>query len=165
MVICLERDADLHMPQLMPLPLTVSCFSKIQMVLPFCYRLTWVVPEKGPLNGCSYVILYTLFSVNLWFFKHIQNGWTELWCICSHFLLYFTKNSYQSAAISWYFIASSSPLCGHISGWQHWVQFGDYTLCATFHSVVNRYIFFMLMMSLQYGYITPNNLLQFLKNG
>jgi len=27
----LERDADLHMAQLMPLPLTVSCFSKIQV--------------------------------------------------------------------------------------------------------------------------------------
>ena len=31
MVVCLERDADLHMAQLMPLPLTVSCFSKIQI--------------------------------------------------------------------------------------------------------------------------------------
>ena len=31
MVICLERDADLHMAQLMPLPLAVSCFSKIQI--------------------------------------------------------------------------------------------------------------------------------------
>ena len=30
MVICLERGADLHMAQLMPLPLTVSCFTKIQ---------------------------------------------------------------------------------------------------------------------------------------
>jgi len=30
-VICLERDADLHMAQMMPLPLTVSCFSKIQI--------------------------------------------------------------------------------------------------------------------------------------
>ena len=29
MVICLERGADLHTAQLMPLPLTVSCFSKI----------------------------------------------------------------------------------------------------------------------------------------
>ena len=29
MVICPERNADLHMAQLMPLPLTVSCFSKI----------------------------------------------------------------------------------------------------------------------------------------
>ena len=35
MVICLERGADLHMAQLMPLPLTVSCFSKIQIFLTF----------------------------------------------------------------------------------------------------------------------------------
>jgi len=44
--------ADLHTAQLMPLPLTVTCFSKIQTALPFWYRLTWVVLEKGPLNGC-----------------------------------------------------------------------------------------------------------------
>jgi len=32
MVICLERGADLHMAQVIPpLPLTVSCFSKIQI--------------------------------------------------------------------------------------------------------------------------------------
>ena len=30
MVICLGQGADLHMAQLMPLSLTVSCFSKIQ---------------------------------------------------------------------------------------------------------------------------------------
>ena len=35
MVICLDRDADLHMAQLMPLPLTVSCFSKIQIGFTF----------------------------------------------------------------------------------------------------------------------------------
>jgi len=35
MVICLERDADLHVAQLMPLPLTVSCFSKIQIGFTF----------------------------------------------------------------------------------------------------------------------------------
>ena len=34
-VICLERWADLHMAQLMPLPLTVSCFSKIQIGFAF----------------------------------------------------------------------------------------------------------------------------------
>ena len=38
MVICLERGADWHMAQLMPLPLTVSCFSKIQI------GFTFVVP-------------------------------------------------------------------------------------------------------------------------
>jgi len=52
MVICLERGADLRMAQLMPLLLTVSCFSKIDVGLPFWYRLTRVVPDKGPLNGC-----------------------------------------------------------------------------------------------------------------
>jgi len=35
MVIYLERGADLHMAQLMPLPLTVSCFSKIQISFTF----------------------------------------------------------------------------------------------------------------------------------
>jgi len=35
MIICLERGADLHTAQLMPLPLTVSCFSKIQIGITF----------------------------------------------------------------------------------------------------------------------------------
>jgi len=35
MVICLERGADLHMAQLMPLPLTVYCFSKVQIGFTF----------------------------------------------------------------------------------------------------------------------------------
>ena len=34
-VICLEVGADLHMDQLISLPLTVSCFSKIQIGFPF----------------------------------------------------------------------------------------------------------------------------------
>ena len=34
-VICLERSADLNMAQLMSLPLTVSCFSKIQIGFTF----------------------------------------------------------------------------------------------------------------------------------
>ena len=35
MVICLERGAGLHIAQLMPLPLTVSCFSKVQIGFTF----------------------------------------------------------------------------------------------------------------------------------
>jgi len=35
MVICLELGADLHKAQLMPLPLTVACFSKIQIGFTF----------------------------------------------------------------------------------------------------------------------------------
>jgi len=37
-VVCLERSADLYMAQLMPLLLTISCFSKIQI------GFTFVVP-------------------------------------------------------------------------------------------------------------------------
>ena len=35
MVICLEQGADLHMAKVILLPLTVSCFSKIQIVFTF----------------------------------------------------------------------------------------------------------------------------------
>ena len=35
MVISLEHSADLHMVQLVPLPLTVSCFSKVQIGFTF----------------------------------------------------------------------------------------------------------------------------------
>ena len=35
MVICLELGADLHMAQLIPLPLAVSCYSKIQVGFTF----------------------------------------------------------------------------------------------------------------------------------
>jgi len=44
-VVCLEQGADLHMAQLMPLSLASV---KSRLVLTVEYRLTWVVPEKGP---------------------------------------------------------------------------------------------------------------------
>ena len=46
MVICLERDADLHMAQLMPLPLTVSCYSKIQISFTFLVPSHLVSPGQ-----------------------------------------------------------------------------------------------------------------------
>jgi len=45
-VICLERGADLHMAQLVPLPLTVSCFSKIQIDFTFLVPAHLGTPEK-----------------------------------------------------------------------------------------------------------------------
>ena len=47
MVICLEQGADLHMAQLMPLPLTVSCFSKIQIGFTFLVPAHLGSPEKA----------------------------------------------------------------------------------------------------------------------
>jgi len=51
-VVCLERGADLHMAQLMPLPLTVSCFSKIQIGFTFLVPAHPGSTGKEPLNGC-----------------------------------------------------------------------------------------------------------------
>jgi len=51
-VICLERGADLHMAQLMPLPLTVSCFSKIQIGFSFLVPAHPGIPRQRPLNWC-----------------------------------------------------------------------------------------------------------------
>ena len=58
MVICLERGADLHLAQLMPLPLTVSCFSEIQI------GFTFLVPahpgslgKRAVKRGCVCVFL------------------------------------------------------------------------------------------------------------
>jgi len=39
----------------MPLPLTLSCFSKIQIGFTFLVPAYLGVPEKGPLNGCVHV--------------------------------------------------------------------------------------------------------------
>jgi len=50
MVIYLEQGAHLHMAQLMPLPLTVSCFSKIQIGFTFLVPAHLGSPEKRAVN-------------------------------------------------------------------------------------------------------------------
>ena len=61
MVICLERGADLHMAQVMPLPVTVSCSSKIQI------GFTFLVPAYPGCPGKEAVkwLLLLLFSLAL----------------------------------------------------------------------------------------------------
>jgi len=67
-VICLEWGADLHTAQLMP-----HCHShslslasvKSRLVLPFWYRLTRVVPDKGPFSGCVCDCVFFYFSVEV----------------------------------------------------------------------------------------------------
>jgi len=63
-VICLERGADLHMAQLMPLPLTVCCFSKIQIGFTFLVPAHPGSPGKGAVRRvcvCVCVNLIVLF--------------------------------------------------------------------------------------------------------
>ena len=57
MVICLDRGADLRMAQLMPLPLTVSCFSKIQIGFTF---LVPAHPGSPGQRGVNRVRVYRL---------------------------------------------------------------------------------------------------------
>jgi len=58
-VICLERGTDLHLAQLMPLPLAVCCFSKIQIGFSFLVPAHLGNPEKGPLNGERQLVYHT----------------------------------------------------------------------------------------------------------
>ena len=62
MVICLERSADLHMAQLMPLPLTVSCFSKIQIGFIF---LVPAHPDSPGKRAVKRVCVFALFRLPL----------------------------------------------------------------------------------------------------
>ena len=71
-VICLERGADLHMAQLMPLPLTVSCFSKIQIGVTFLVPTYLGSPGKGPLNGCVCVWYFRFCTASDWSTRGIR---------------------------------------------------------------------------------------------
>ena len=85
MVVCLEWGADLHMAQLMPLPLTVSCFSKIQI------GFTFLVPAHPSSPGiraakrvCVCVCVYglceilTFLSDAFWLVWVLSLSWTVL---------------------------------------------------------------------------------------
>ena len=59
-------SVDLHMAQQMPLPLTVSCFSKIQT------GFTFLLPahkDKEPLNGLCVCVLYLCVRITVHRFK------------------------------------------------------------------------------------------------
>jgi len=64
MVICLQRGADLHMAQMMPLPLTVSCFSKIQTGFTFLVPAYPGSPGKRAANRVC-VMSYHFQDYNL----------------------------------------------------------------------------------------------------
>ena len=61
MVICLEQDADLHMAQLMPLPLTVSCSSKIQIGFTFLVPAHLGSPGKRAVKRVCVCVCYFFY--------------------------------------------------------------------------------------------------------
>ena len=74
MVICLELGADLYTAQLMPLPLTVSCFSKIQIGFTFLVPAHPGSPGKRAVKWVC-VCVRACTSVNV--------SCTCLMCLCS----------------------------------------------------------------------------------
>ena len=76
-VICLQRGADLRMAQLLPLPLTVSCFSKIQIGFTFLVPAHLGSPGKGPLNGC---VCHQAAKLNYVFYSYVSRYCSCLCC-------------------------------------------------------------------------------------
>ena len=85
MVICLERDADLHTAQLMPLPLTVSCFRKIQI------GFTFLVPAHPGSPGERAV-------------KQV--------CVCVNFVLFLVPVLFNSVTLFWLSVGNWKKLAG-----------------------------------------------------
>jgi len=84
MVICLEQGADLHMAQLIPLPLTASCFSKIQIGFTFLVPAHLGSPGKGAVKRvCVCVCVRARFIC-------LVNA-----CFCSVLGLVFSKPSQE----------------------------------------------------------------------
>ena len=75
MVICLERGADLHIAQLMPLPLTVSCFSKIQIGFTYLVPAHPVIPGQRAIKRvCVYLFyVFCLFVLCYAFVFHPED--------------------------------------------------------------------------------------------
>jgi len=78
-VICLERGAYLHMAQLMPLPLTLSCFSKIQIGFTF---LVLAHPGRPGQRAVKYVCV--LVSIDMHCKSEIfelKFNFEKCWCV------------------------------------------------------------------------------------
>jgi len=81
-IICLERCADLHMAQLMPLPLIVSCFSKIQIGFTFLVPVHLGSPgQRAVKRVCVFIGTFGGDELDNWS-QNLAKFWTE----CSVFL-------------------------------------------------------------------------------
>ena len=89
LVICLERGAGLHMAQLMPLPLTVSCFSKIQT------GFTFLVPAHPGSRGKKAVKRVCVCVSSLWNVYHNTKA-----CFFDPPCMWFTSCSVQALSES-----------------------------------------------------------------
>jgi len=71
----------LHMAQLMPLPPTVSCSSKIQIDFTFLAPAHLGSPDKGPLSGCMYMVRHDIRRHN----HAVESGLVVGFCAQPHY--------------------------------------------------------------------------------
>jgi len=99
------------------------CSSKSRLVLPFWYRLTRVVPDKGPLNRCccctiQWMFIPWLLMMSFWSqfgFNYATLHWLFFWSNCVHMVAFldttiWMKHGYISIRLITY-----SSLVGYIS--------------------------------------------------
>ena len=80
---CLERGADLHTAQLMPLPLTVSCSSKIQIGFTFLVPASPGCPGKEAVKWL-HVVVCCVCNANIPSqhksrYKHNEKSHIKIW--------------------------------------------------------------------------------------
>ena len=104
MVICLERGADLHMSQPMPLPLTVSCFSDIQIGFTFLVPAHLVSPGKKAIQRvcvCMHACLRVTSLPGLSWKKVVIQCWTFVYFAGLWFFRLFESSSRD--VVTWVF--------------------------------------------------------------
>ena len=128
MVVCLEQGADLHIAQLMPLPLTVSCFSKIQIGFTFlvpahlgsrsqrafkwvCVCVSFFIPVRSFfINFCSFVVF-------LAFDLHLHFAYAVLSIICYFVTVDLSRGNVLSSELQSP-ISTQSVYALSVSGWK-----------------------------------------------
>ena len=81
MVICLDQGADLHLAQLMQLPLTVSCFSKIQIGFTFLVPAHPGSPGKRAVKRVCVCVCVCKFIANVFAFGYYFQTLSD--CLCT----------------------------------------------------------------------------------
>ena len=85
MVICLERGADLRMAQLMPLLLTVSCFSKIQIGFTFLVLAHPGSPGKRAVKRVCVCVCVCVWA------RRCTVSYNNRWCFVCVFTVVYSR--------------------------------------------------------------------------
>ena len=107
-VICLEGGADLHMAQLMPLPLTVSCFSKIQFGFTSLVPAYPGSPGKRADKWVCVCVLYHAVHMSSEEYITMECPYVHHSCTCT-----VLKQQWQAQRMIFMYSANGPLICSH----------------------------------------------------